>query len=389
MPLYLQQDLGIHGLGRIAIWAGIVGFGPAIPASIFGPMWGKLADKHGYRVMLLRAMASAAVLLALMGFAQSVWVLVVLRMVQGSLTGTIYSAQALVASNAPEQDTGRAMGLLQMSVYGGATVGPVAGGIIAALLGYRAAFFGAGALLLVATLIVFAFVSEPKRIPRPERVERESKTRASLLGMMSSAPFAAALAFTVVCQVASSSQLPILPLFVQQLLGGTRNVVTATGWLLAISGLSAAAGSYIAGRMHRKFGLTQPLQLMAGLCAVLLLIQAFSPSYVSFLLLRSASAFFIGGLFALIGVWAAGASPRHAKGAAFGLVGAASSLGFGAGPLLGGLLVSVAGLRAVFIMAAVLVFGAFVSTLFRRGKLVDAPVASSDIPVAGEVLAAE
>src|SRR5947209_17178364 len=71
IPLYLQHDLGVHGLGQTALWAGLIGFGPAIPATIFGPVWGKLADRVGYRVMLLRAMLSAAVLLSLMGLAPS------------------------------------------------------------------------------------------------------------------------------------------------------------------------------------------------------------------------------------------------------------------------------------------------------------------------------
>src|SRR5947199_3238140 len=98
IPLYLQHDLGVHGLGQTALWAGLIGFGPAIPATIFGPVWGKLADRVGYRVMLLRAMLSAAVLLTLMGLAPAPGVLLALRMVQGALTGTVFSSQALVAS---------------------------------------------------------------------------------------------------------------------------------------------------------------------------------------------------------------------------------------------------------------------------------------------------
>src|SRR5579872_5027337 len=131
IPLYLQHDLGVHGLGQTALWAGLIGFGPAIPATIFGPFWGRLADRVGYRFMLLRAMTSAAVLLALMGAASSPWMLLVLRMVQGSLTGTVFAAQALVAASVPEEETGRSMGLLQMSVSLGATLGPVDGGAAA------------------------------------------------------------------------------------------------------------------------------------------------------------------------------------------------------------------------------------------------------------------
>jgi MFS family permease len=56
-----------------------------------------------------------------------------------------------------------------------------------------------------------------------------------------------------------------------------------------------------------------------------------------------------------VGTLAAKSSPPKARGAAFGLMGAVSSLGFGAGPLLGGGLAAVLGMRAVFAIAACLI----------------------------------
>jgi MFS transporter, DHA1 family, multidrug resistance protein len=361
MPLYLQHDLGVHGLGQIAIWSGVVGFGPAIPATILGPIWGRLADRYGYRVMLLRAMACAAALLAIMGVAQSVWMLVVMRMVQGGLTGTIYSAQALVASAAPEEETGHAMGLLQMSVYAGATLGPVGGGVVAQAFGYRAAFVGAGVLLALATGVVFAFVNEPERAHR--RLEDGHAPRKSFLAILAWPPFAAAVGLTVISQFAASAQFPVLPLFVQELLHGHGSIAEDTGWVLAVSGLAAAGGAYLGGRAHRRVGLARPLLVFAFACVALLILQATSPTYIAFLLIRALGAFAFGGLFALVGAWAAASSPHDAKGAAFGLVGAASSLGFGAGPLIGGVVVSLSGIRSVFIMGAALLFAGWLCAL--------------------------
>jgi DHA1 family multidrug resistance protein-like MFS transporter len=374
MPLYLQQDLGVHGLGAVAIWSGVIGFGPAIPATVLGPIWGRLADRFGYRKMLLRAMISAAILLALMGFAQSVWMLLFLRMVQGGLTGTIYSAQALVASSAPEKEAGRAMGLLQMSVYAGATLGPVAGGVVAQLAGYRASFVGAGVLLAVATVIVFAFVTEPSR-KEVRSDQSTSGSRRSFASILSAPAFAGAVIFTVLSQFVASSQYPILPLFVQQLLGGTGSVSADTGWVLAVSGLSAATGAYSAGRLQRKFGLLQLIFVSVAACVVLLAMQAIAPSYLIFLALRAVATFCLGGLFALVGAWTAFASPADAKGAAFGLVGAAASFGFGIGPLMGGLLVSVAGIRSVFVFSALLLLLAGGTVVFtcRGGLQASAP----------------
>jgi DHA1 family multidrug resistance protein-like MFS transporter len=349
IPLYLQHDLGVHGIGPTALWAGLISFGPAIPATIFGPIWGRLADRMGYRIMLLRAIICAAILLACMGLVPSAGVLLVLRMIQGALSGTVYSAQALVAASVPERETGRSMGLLQMSVYLGATFGPIAGGVVAQLLGYRAAFVGAGILLAGAALVVFLFVHEPARKPTKAA---ESTPRPSFLSVMLLPAFAGALVFTLVVQVANTALYPIVPLFVQDLLHNGRGAATATGWVMAFSGVTAAGGSYLAGRLQRRIRL-KPLIVAALLCSVALLIpQAFSGSYLTFLVLRGAAAFAFGALAGLVSVWAAMSSPKEARGTAFGLLGAASSLGFGTGPLAGGALTAIVGIRPVFVIAA-------------------------------------
>src|SRR5436309_6653823 len=60
IPLYLRHDLGVHGLGEVALWAGLIGFGPAIPSTIFGPLWGHLADRLVDPFTLFRALCCAS-----------------------------------------------------------------------------------------------------------------------------------------------------------------------------------------------------------------------------------------------------------------------------------------------------------------------------------------
>jgi DHA1 family multidrug resistance protein-like MFS transporter len=346
IPLYLQRNLGVHGLGQTALWAGLIGFGPAIPATILGPIWGRLADRIGYRLMLLRAMVCAALTITLMGLAPSPGILLLLRLIQGGLTGTVFAAQALVASSVPEEETGRAMGLLQMSVFAGATVGPIGGGAIADLWGFRAAFVSAGFLLGLATLVVFIFVREPAR-RRAHRIA-DAEARPSIRALLTVPAFAAALTLTLLVQLTATSVFPIIPLYVRELLHGAHNVAADTGWLFAVSGVTGALGSYYGGRLQRRVDL-RPLLLVATMLSALLIApQAFASSYISFLLLRAAAACAFGVLLGAVGTLAAKSSPAHAKGAAFGLMGAASSLGFGCGPLAGGAIVAVTGIRPLF-----------------------------------------
>jgi DHA1 family multidrug resistance protein-like MFS transporter len=352
IPLYLQHDLGVHGLAQTAFWSGLIGFGPAIPATVFGPLWGRLADRFGYRTMLLRAMISSAILLSLMALAPSPWVLLVLRILQGGLSGTVFSAQALVAAATPEKETARSMGILQMSVYIGATAGPVGGGIVAQTLGYRAAFISAGVLLALATLVVFAFVWEPVRRISQETETKEEETRPSLVSLLAIPAFLGALLLTLVVQLAATALFPVIPLFVQDLVHSAGRAATATGWIMAVSGVTGAIGSYAAGRLNRRLGHKPLLLGSLLLSAALLAPQAFVGSYLAFLLLRAAASFALGALISTVGTLAATSTPREAKGTAFGLVGAASSLGFGAGPLLGGSLVAACGIRPLFVLSA-------------------------------------
>jgi MFS transporter, DHA1 family, multidrug resistance protein len=258
----------------------------------------------------------------------------------------------LVSTTVPRQELARAMGLLQMSVFVGATFGPIGGGAVATLFGFRAAFAGAGFLLALGAVIVFAFVQEPSRTPRLHGETVAAVNRPSLRALLAFPAFAAAVAVTLLVQFATTSMMPALPLYVQALIHTSRGVATDTGWLLAASGLFAAIGSSMAGRLQRRFGL-EPLLVAAVLAsAILVAPQAFAQSFWVFLLLRASAAGAFGVLFGLVGTWAAVSSPPESRGAAFGLIGAASSLGFGSGPLVGGAIIALFGIRPLFVIAA-------------------------------------
>jgi len=175
-----------------------------------------------------------------------------------------------------------------------------------------------------------------------------------MMSVLALPAFMGALILTTVVQVAGTAFLPIVPLYVQELLHTSGDVASQTGWLLAVSGIAAAIGSYSAGRLNRQFALRRLLLIFVGASAALLVPQAFVHNFMSFLVLRAAAAVAFGALFGLVGTLAAISSPRDAKGVAFGMVGAASSIGFGAGPLLGGGLAAAFGIRPLFIMSAIL-----------------------------------
>ena len=125
LPYYVQE-LGVTKLEQVVFWSGLLTTAQATTMALIAPVWGSLADRYGRKIMVERAMFGGAVVIGAMGFTRNVYQLAVLRAIQGMLTGTVPAAMTLVASSTPPERRGYALGLLQMAVYLGSSVGPSA-----------------------------------------------------------------------------------------------------------------------------------------------------------------------------------------------------------------------------------------------------------------------
>ncbi|MCR5446713.1 MAG: MFS transporter, partial [Schwartzia sp.] len=54
LPMYLTLELGVPE-SDVNIWSGIVFSASFIMSAVMAPIWGKLADKKGKRLMAIRA----------------------------------------------------------------------------------------------------------------------------------------------------------------------------------------------------------------------------------------------------------------------------------------------------------------------------------------------
>ncbi|HIH2752067.1 MFS transporter [Burkholderia aenigmatica] len=113
---------------------------------------GQLADRHGRRRAMYISMALFGVTSLGAGLASDLTALVAWRAMQGMACAGLYTASAaLVAEMFPEQERGKALGLL-FSVNGlGLAIGPVLGGVLVDALGWRSIF------LVNVPLIVISF----------------------------------------------------------------------------------------------------------------------------------------------------------------------------------------------------------------------------------------
>jgi len=366
LPFYVQE-LGITDTDAAAFWASLLTTTQAITMAIFSPIWGLLADRHGRKIMVERAMFGGAVVIAAMGFVQNVQQLVLLRTVQGALTGTVSAAITLVASSTPDEHRGYALGLLRMGIYLGSTVGPFLGGFVADWVGYRPTFWITGMLLLISGILVAALVREDFVPPEPAPAEgEEAKPRAwdGLIALFHSRVLMIVFGIRILIQMGTQVVAPFLPLFVQSIAAPDARIASLTGAMAGLASAASAVSSVVLGRISDKIGFKRILFFCSVAACLFHIPQAWAQTPTQLILLRMVSAAAVGGILASASALQATLANQENYGAVFGMD---TSLMAGARalvPMFGTLLATSFGLPSVFLGAAALLglAAAFIAT---------------------------
>jgi MFS transporter, DHA1 family, multidrug resistance protein len=342
MPLYVEQ-LGVEDPGHAAAWAGLLDAAPAVTMALAAPLWGRLGDRVGQKKMLLRATLAGSVMLGLMGLVTSPWQLLLLRLLQGSVTGTVAAATVLTSATAPPEKAPFRLGVLQMFIFVASATGPFTGGAFADLAGIRTSFGITSALLATSGFMVLLGVGEAKPT-RSETPEGEASGKEPL-------PYRRLLPGVLalfVVHLSMTSVLPVMPGFLKTLMEEPIRVATLAGQVIGACALAAALGSFVGGRLANRFG-TQRVILCALLFAgVSSLPQAWVETVAELWALRLATTFFLGAVIPVANLAVRSSVPRERQGAAFGVAASATSAAFGIGPLAGGLLAATFGFGIPF-----------------------------------------
>jgi MFS transporter, DHA1 family, multidrug resistance protein len=105
LPLYIKH-LGVDNTALIEQFSGIAFGVTYIISAIFSPIWGQAADKFGRKPMILRASLGMAITIFSMGFAQNVYELIGLRLLQGVVTGYSTACITLIATQTDNAHAG-------------------------------------------------------------------------------------------------------------------------------------------------------------------------------------------------------------------------------------------------------------------------------------------
>jgi multidrug resistance protein len=136
----------------------------SIAQLIAAPLWGRVSDRYGRRPALLIGLSASALAYFVFGFAHSVWLLLLSRIVQGAGGGTTGVAQAYVADTVDPADRARALGWLSAATSAGVMVGPAIGSS-AAHLGQAAPGVIAAILCIINVILAWRWLPESRKEP--------------------------------------------------------------------------------------------------------------------------------------------------------------------------------------------------------------------------------
>lgn len=352
LPLYVAS-LGDFSHQELNFWSGFIYAGMYIVSAITSPWWGKLADKKGRKLMILRASFGMAIAIGAMGLVTNVYQLFALRCLQGLFAGFVSNSNALIATQTPKEKAGQAMGTMASSVTAGTLLGPLVGGFLASIFSYRITFFITGILLFTTFIMSFLWVKEDNFVAK--NTAKLDKTKDVIKQFNSPILIFGLLITTMIIQAANNSINPIVSLFVKQLLHNHGNVVLISGIIAALPGIATFAVASKFGALGDKIG-THKI-IIAGFIAASLFFfaTAFVQNTIELGILRFLVGFSDACLFPQVQTMLTKNSPAAITGRVFSWNQSAMYLGNIIGPLIGTTVSGLSNYSMVFLVTAVIV----------------------------------
>jgi DHA1 family multidrug resistance protein-like MFS transporter len=370
LPLYFQQ-LGMTSVADLAFWSGIsLGVTPGITA-LLSPLWGRVADRYGRKILVERSLVCFVVTMIAMAYVKAPWHVFALRSVQGFFAGYGALALAMAAESAPPGKMASAIGTVQTAQRLGPALGPVIGGVLAQAVGLRQAFWFAGGFYAIGFVLVFLVYHEPSRTStRAGAAQVSDAGRVSFRDVLAFEHFILVFAIIFATQFVDRSLGPILPLYIAQIGVPDDRVPLISGVLFAVLAATAALGHHWCGKLLRRHPPRMVIAIGAGAAGLGLLLFV-SGSFVStnsplVPLLVAAVALFgvaVGAAMTAAYTTAGTIIPAAARATGFGILSSASLTAMAVAPFASGF-IAARSIRLVFWIDTVML--ALVSLLVVR-----------------------
>ncbi|SDZ75455.1 MFS transporter [Selenomonas ruminantium] len=349
LPLYIAE-LGVDNPADVARWSGIVFGCNFISLAIFSPIWGRLSDRWGRKPMILRASGWLGLIMIGMGFAQSVWHLVALRLLQGCLSGFQAAVIPLLAQETPKDRSGWAMGMFFTAQVSGGLMGPIFGGWLSEIIGFRNSFLLIGSCCLLGFLALTQ-LSETRQPAGEKTVAgelpsfRELPQYNIILGVFLT---------TVLLHFSLSCAAPILTVYVQEIAGNVEHLAIISGAIFSATGLASMIFASKLGRLADRIGSARILFSCLLLSGLVSIPQGMVTAPWQLGVLRFFHGIAIAGLMPSTNNLIRQLTPPALMGRIFGINQSAQFIGMFTGGFLGGQLAASIGIRNLFLLVAAL-----------------------------------
>src|SRR5438552_3684699 len=227
---------------------------------IFAPVLGRLSDKYGRRPILLISLLGTSLGFLILGFATTLWMLFLGRIIDGISGGNISTAQAYIADVTTKEDRAKGMGLIGAAFGLGFVFGPAIGGILSRW-GINVPFLFAGSLALANVVLLFFTLPETVTPDHPARVSAASgRGFDQLVAALRKPALASVLTIYFLGIVAFSIMTASFSLFMMFRLGYD---AFHNGWIFAFVGvISAIIQGGLIGKLVKRFG--EPALVIIG-----------------------------------------------------------------------------------------------------------------------------
>lgn len=361
LPMYLTHDLGVDP-SAVNIWSGVVFSSSFAVSAIMAPIWGRMADKKGKRLMAIRASLLLSISYFLGGIVTSPLQLTFMRMFQGFAAGLWPMELAIMTIYAPPKKLGICLGIMQGALTAGGVIGPLFGGILAEIFGMRMSFFLAAAALFLNFLVLVFFIKEPpddtNQATEKQAEEKPNLWKNPLIRNM--------LIYAVFVQFVILIIQPVLTTYVSELTGQMDNLIFISGLVFSLGGFASAISAPLWGRFGQHHGFHTALTYALIATSICFFLQALPNDLTLFAASQFAVGLFFSGIYPSINAILAENTDAHTKGHVFGLLFSAQQIGSMTGPLLGGVVATFLGIKYIFILAAFIVLAISIAAQRQR-----------------------
>ncbi|MFC4802764.1 MFS transporter [Neobacillus sp. GCM10023253] len=364
ISLYIES-LGDFSEKYVQHWSGLTFGITFVSAFLFSPIWGRIGDRYGRRKILIISGMGMAFSILLIGFAQSVWQLFMLRFFMGFFSGFIPMSQALISTQTPKEIAGRVLGTLQTGSITGSLLGPMLGGVLADTFGYADTFKWTSVTIFLSALLVIAV--KEVRIEVKKGVKSHYSSKEVVQHIIRNPVMLTVLLISALVQIAHFSIQPILSLFVGEL-HGPKNIAFYSGIAFSAAGLGNLLMSRRWGNIADRHGYIKVLVILLFLAGIIYLPGAAVTNLWQLVIIRFVLGVAIGGIIPVRIAYIRQEAPLAMQGEVLGYNNSLRFLGNIIGPMLGGFISGYLGFSAVFISTSALLIISGVILLVSMNK---------------------